>query len=106
MLCSWTSQDITFDCTGVGIEEQVMGELTLFPNPTDGMVRMRFPATMQGDALLTVHDISGRAVLGNKLFVAPSAEQAMDWSVLPNGVYTVSLVNNDVRHIARINIAH
>lgn len=106
VLCSWTSQDITFDCTGVGIEERVWGELVLFPNPTDGTVRMRFPMEMQGDAQITIHDVSGRVVSGSTLFVTPGAERAMDWSALPSGVYTVSLISNDVRHIARINIAH
>lgn len=105
VLCSWTSPALTFDCTTVGIREHVLGQLVLFPNPTDGWVRIRIPHGMQDDAMLVLHDVSGREVASTRVLATSGTEQVFDWSGLPNGVYSVAIVSEDVKHIARINIA-
>lgn len=106
VLCSWTSPELTFDCTGVGVAERTTEELALFPNPTDGLVRLRLPETMNGEAMLMVHDPAGRRIMGQVLSITPGMDGILDLSALPNGVYGVSLINRDLRSVARIIIAH
>lgn len=106
VLCTWTSSLLTYDCTGVGMTERGTNGLVLYPNPTNGELRVRYPDTLNGAARLRVTDVAGRVVYTAQMNATPGAEQAVDLNLLPNGMYVVELGNGSMAHTARVSIVH
>lgn len=78
-------------CGLVGIEEDALANLSIFPNPTSGEV---FINGLKTDALVEVMDLSGRIVHQDR-FVGSGAVQRLDLGALQNGNYRVILRSND-----------
>lgn len=106
VLCSWTSPNLTFDCTGVGMDELTTGDLTIYPNPTSGDVRIRCPKDMSGPALLRIMDVTGRSISTEAIDMVSTADRIVNLSTLPNGSYIIELANDQVRRSTRINLVH
>jgi len=84
----WTS------ITGMG-EENI--EMTLFPNPTNGAMTMKF--SNNDAAMVNVTDITGRKV--GSLPVNYTKQIDADFSDLSNGVYILEVINSDNKVIAK-----
>ena len=106
VLCSWTSPNITFDCTGVGVGEQTIGDLLVYPNPTNGDISIRCPKGMSGPALLRIMDVTGRVVTLDAISLASTLDRSVSLAALPNGSYIIELSNEQERRSARINLLH
>ena len=79
----WTVVDIP------GIEGTTSPAWSLFPNPADAVIHVRFPAATEwllGDWTVNFYDASGKRVHS-----APAASSPMDASALARGIYTVHL---------------
>lgn len=90
--CSGTSsQDI--EVTGVGIHALAasLGNVTIFPNPTDGVVHIRFDR-VNDRVLLRVSDMYGRSVHESQL--QPKDNHLLDISGLAAGVYHLVLTDS------------
>jgi hypothetical protein len=74
-----------------GIEGTQSPAWSLFPNPADALVHIRFPAAAEwilGDWSVDFYDASGKRVHS-----APAFSSPMDVSFLARGVYTVHLTH-------------
>ena len=99
-------EDIVMDSTLlVTTPEQIPSDdgLTVFPNPTNGMVYLAPPSDMIGPSQLNVLDAAGRVVLssaprvaGNELLLR------QDLSSLPPGVYMLEFWNGSRRWTQRV----
>jgi hypothetical protein len=97
-LCAWTvmandaSMDNDTNCvqlqTYVGLEERAVEKLTLFPNPTNGLLRIDDLITGRYD--LRVFEASGREVLHEQR-LAQGGPVMVDLQGLADGTYRIQL---------------
>lgn len=73
-------------------EEGPLAQLRLFPNPTTGAVILQ-AATAQPDLVLTVTNLTGQE-LGRFNVLRQTAQQQLDLSFLPAGLYLVQMHND------------
>ncbi len=77
-------------------------EISVNPNPTSGMVTLRFKEKITGDCLLTVSDIYGRIFQSKILENAGGNEQAVDLAGLPAGMYLLTLSNESGSYCSKV----
>ena len=70
--------------------------LSFYPNPSEGMLGIR---GVTGNLRLTIHDLSGRTVAG---YTLGPGDTAIDVSVLPQGIYEVTLQMGGKRATRRL----
>lgn len=104
-LCSWTSPELTYDCS-VGIDEQTVGTLQLFPNPSQGILRVVVPEGADGSLVLTVRDMAGRSVAQQTVVGRAGNEIVLDLSHLPDGLYLTTLGHEALWYTGKVNILH
>lgn len=104
VLCSWTSPLLTFDCTGIGMEEFTAGALMFHPNPNDGTFALVLPAGTGQVREVVLHDVAGRRVAERSVSGLPGERVMLDFSHLPQGMYLVTLTDGHMRHAGRLNI--
>ena len=102
MLIMWTSNSTirdagwSFDFTvdGVGVEETVVENLNIFPNPTTGMLNVKFNAEKQGDMQIKLVSITGQVVI-DELITDNSGQytKTIDISDQAKGVYLLSIIS-------------
>ena len=77
-------------------EATALSDVTLMPNPTSGMVTIRF-GEAASDARISVLDATGKIVKEEMLYNTASVNHTLDLSTFAQGVYTVRIVaGNDV----------
>jgi phosphatidylserine/phosphatidylglycerophosphate/cardiolipin synthase-like enzyme len=84
----------------VGIDEHAnaLSSFTVYPNPTNDQLHLRFTQAEGGKATATVVDATGRMMLTQKVGGAYGTNvDIIDTSVLPEGCYVVILANQGVR---------
>lgn len=74
--------------TVVGITENSLQQVSLYPNPSDGNFTVR---NISGNAVLKVYDLAGRVVAQQQL--QPNATQQINLSGMEAGVYSVTIEN-------------
>ncbi len=103
VLCTWTSPALNPDCSTTGIQEQPVGQLMIYPNPSNGTFQLELPKEMMGTTHVQVMDLTGRTV-------ADEAVQGNRTSLylqhLPNGLYTVTAQGNNAGFTSKISIQH
>ncbi len=95
ILCTWTSPALVKqDCSdyNIGINENNMGTLQLFPNPNTGRFTMQLPSDFRGTANLRVMDLAGRIVARQEL--NGTGMTVVQLPELPNGLYALALESN------------
>jgi len=93
--CSDTSNCIVVDQVGLFFPSSAV--ISLYPNPTDGMVNLELPA--QEGAIAMIYDAQGKLI-----FTSNNAKngEAFDLSKLTTGVYTFKIQLNNLIHIEKI----
>jgi hypothetical protein len=93
--CSDTSNCIVVDQVGLFFPSSAV--ISLYPNPTDGMVTLELPA--QEGAIAMIYDAQGKLI-----FTSNNAKngEAFDLSKLTTGVYTFRIQLNNLIHIEKI----
>lgn len=87
--CSATfSQDIAVVGVGIGGLGEALGNVSVFPNPTNGMLHIRFDR-VPDRVILQVNDINGRSVIHRQLL--SSDQHVLDMGGLAPGVYILVL---------------
>jgi peptidase C10-like protein/type IX secretion system substrate protein/Spi protease inhibitor/CUB-like protein len=88
------SLDFTVD--GVGVEETVVDNLSIFPNPTTGMLNVKFYAEKQGDMQVKLVSISGQVIF-NEVITADAGQynRSFDISNQAKGIYLMSIMSDD-----------
>jgi hypothetical protein len=93
--CSDTSNCIVVDQVGLFFPSSAV--ISLYPNPTDGMVTLELPA--QEGAVAMIYDAQGKLI-----FTSNNAKngEEFDLSKLTTGVYTFKIQLNNLIHIEKI----
>ncbi len=102
-LCSINSPVLNEDC-GVGINENFVNGMHVFPNPGDGAFRLVLPEGFGGQGRLEVLDISGRSVADRMLQDHSGRGVDCNLEHLPAGRYTLILSSGGVRAYTPIAI--
>jgi len=88
--------------SGTGVNELAGTTISLFPNPTNGLVTLDL-AGITGRTEISLTDAAGRVVMNQ---VTSSERLVMDASALSNGIYVMTLRNaNDVMS-TRLSVQH
>lgn len=103
VLCTVNSVALYGTC-GVGVNENAVQEMHVFPNPGTGVFRMVMPDGFNGRNQLAVVDIAGRKMEERTLQVIRGEGLEQDLSHLPAGRYTLILTNGAKRAYAPISI--
>ncbi len=103
VLCTVNSLALYGSC-GVGIKENMVQAMHIFPNPGTGLFRVVMPEGFDGRNQLVVVDIAGRKVEERTLQVIAGEGLDQDLSHLPAGRYTLILSNGAKRAYAPISI--
>lgn len=89
----------------VGIEDQAAQEpMLLYPNPTDGLVRLRGSLDIPANARVVVSDVHGRTVLDQNW--GRVSALGLDLSALVDGVYLVRVPGNRAMRPDRAILRH
>ena len=89
----------------IGIKENAPdGNITIYPNPTDGLLNIAIKIRMQQLNLLLV-DINGQEVFRESLQnIQPGYVRQIDISKLAKGIYFIKLMNNDHLYTEKVVI--
>ena len=73
--------------------ENIMLEMSVFPNPSFGEVTIQSPILESGNTQILVFDVNGKLLLEkNEL---QRDDVSLDLSFLPNGMYVIQLMNQE-----------
>ena len=88
------SLDFTVD--GVGFEETQVENLSIYPNPTTGMLNVKFDAEKQGDVQVKLISINGQVIF-NEIMSASSSQynNSFDISDQAKGIYLLSITSDN-----------
>jgi hypothetical protein len=101
--------DVVIEVNGIPVlglfENESLPGMQVVPNPADAMLTMTFNA-LEGMGVVTITDLNGRTVSSQQLSQINQRTFTYDSSVLPNGVYMVSLENAGKVYTQRVVVAH
>lgn len=86
--CSDTSNCIRID--NVGLNDNIMDEVNIYPNPTQGNIEMSFSKTIE-QATVRVYDMTGKIIQSFEIVNTPQHSFYLKGG---NGVYTIEMTNN------------
>ena len=93
----------------VGIDEAnaLDRRLTLFPNPTDGMMSLSFDLPTATNVGFVVTDLAGKQVLASsRSFGSGEQRHALDLSALTNGSYLVQVSADGMTATRKVTVSH
>ena len=88
--CVGTSPDFAYNVVGL---EELTSSISIFPNPTNGLVTISTNRVENGTATIQVKDLSGRIVL-DSITIASTSSQ-VDLFNLNEGMYIIEIVSNN-----------
>jgi len=100
-----TTDTVTFtidNCTG--IDEKGGAALTVFPNPSNGLVYVDFGAAISEEVDLTVLDVSGKAVFNQVIGTTNQSRVELNLSDFPVGLYYINLVSAEATSTHKITL--
>ena len=89
-------------CVSLSVDEPGQADhgLVVFPNPSQGLVQLKFEGHAAGE--LNVYDMAGRSVHAERFVASGESIYALDLSHLPPGIYTLHLQDADRRFTTRL----
>jgi len=94
------SNCIVSPTTGVEVENNAIGLLSVYPNPTTGMLHYNMNLKEQGELLVSIYDLSGRMLREDHLGMMQNGEQEVevDYTDVAAGtyLYTIQIGGNKV----------
>jgi len=100
--CGTVSDTLNFT---VGMGENALATLRVFPNPTTGLVRVEFPMRTSGTAMVRVLSITGAQLTAtNAQFAAGTATVDLDLRGLASGLYLLEVQTEEATGVQRLVI--
>jgi hypothetical protein len=100
--CGTVSDTLNFT---VGMGENALATLRVFPNPTTGLVRVEFPMQSSGTAMVRVLSITGAQLTAtNAQFAAGTASVDLDLRGLASGLYLLEVQTEEATGVQRLVI--
>ncbi len=103
MLIMWSTNStvrdegwsLNFAVDGVGVEETTFENLSIYPNPTTGLLNVKFDAEKQGDMQVKLVSINGQTIF-NELVTSNAGHYntTFDISNEAKGVYLLSIISD------------
>ncbi|MDH7911339.1 BspA family leucine-rich repeat surface protein [Winogradskyella sp. SYSU M77433] len=90
----WTITDGGLDCSGLNIEELLVENIDLYPNPTEGIINIESPSYINIDTI-EIYTLSGQPV-----GVANFGNKQMNLENLKSGIYFIKLIY-DKRYVIK-----
>ncbi len=104
MLIMWSTNSTirdegwSFDFTvdGVGVEETIVENLNVYPNPTTGMLNVKFDAEKQGNIEVKLVSINGQVIF-NEMMTTTSGQYNTSFDISDNakGIYLLSITSDN-----------
>ncbi|HLW39386.1 MAG TPA: T9SS type A sorting domain-containing protein, partial [Brumimicrobium sp.] len=85
------------DCDYLSIEEELLANISLYPNPTNGLLNIE--GLTDGNYELSIVDVNGRIVKAANTY---TTNTSLDMTDIQNGVYLVRIKKNDAERVIRI----
>ena len=106
-LGGWLSnQDININ-DGLAIGDFELGELEVWPNPTQGIVNIHINTATNNPVAISLFDIQGRKVFSTtKKATSGTFTNRLDFSAVANGVYLLDIQQGNKKTTKRIVINH
>ena len=80
---------------GVGFEETSVENLSIYPNPTSGMLNIKFDAENTENVIIKLTSVNGQVVLNNEISNATgNFNQSFDISNQAKGIYLLSIISD------------
>ncbi len=77
-------------------ENDLMHQIAIFPNPSNGLTNVEVSGAVNNDANLEILDLTGRLIYSEKMnATANFAESFVDVSTYKSGTYLVKIITND-----------
>lgn len=102
MLIMWSSNptikdegwSFNYTVDGVGVEETKFEDLSIYPNPTTGMLNVNFYAEKQGEIEVKLVNINGQVIL-NEVVTSSNGQYNSSFDISNNakGVYLLSIIS-------------
>jgi PKD repeat protein len=86
----------------VGVDEQSEPSLSLYPNPSKGLVYVRNSAPLSGQVSISILSSTGFQVYHEQLIL--SGDHALDLSGFENGMYLIVLSYQGIKHTKRVSL--
>jgi hypothetical protein len=100
--CQQVSQQQVVNASLVGMDVASQPGTLRVLNGADGQIRVNYSAPSAHHLGLSVLALDGREVMNMPLGTASEVSRSIDLSGLPTGVYLISLMADDHRHMARV----
>ncbi len=104
LMLAWTTngsikgQGWKFDyhVDGVGFEETIVENLAIYPNPTTGILNIKFDAEKQGDIKVKLISVNGQVIFNKEISgVSGQYNYSFDISNQAKGIYLLSIVSDN-----------
>ena len=90
--------------TSVAAVSGLSGNISIYPNPSHGMLNISWKDTHNESATITVTDITGRTVYNSSFSLTPPGDIQADLSTLKAGIYIINIRAEDINYTQRIVI--
>lgn len=88
---------------GVENNSSLIGQVVLYPNPSDGIVNISFDASASGVASIRIADVIGKVIINQKVTVSEGGNKFMfDLADYSKGIYFVELNDESSRTVQRL----
>lgn len=85
-----------FHVDGVGLEETTVENLAIYPNPTTGMLNIKFDAEKQGNVRVKLISVSGQVVFNEEMNpVSGQYNNSFDIGDRAKGIYLLSIISDN-----------
>jgi hypothetical protein len=82
---------------GIGLEENLLSKLSIYPNPTNGRVTIDLNQFIEQDITISLHSIDGKELLQRELRSNEEGRLELDLSHLPRATYFMQI--NGQQHV-------
>jgi hypothetical protein len=89
-----TATSLTLQVTGVGVQENLSGRLSLYPNPASESVTLILPEVMKAEGNVQILDLQGKVMFST--LVLPGTKQiSLNLETIKSGIYFVSIQTSE-----------
>ena len=76
--------------------------MSVYPNPTEGLIIINLNLELESNLSLSLSNSVGQIVYNKNLGKLTKLNESFDWSMLPKGIYTISLNINGQKTFEKI----
>lgn len=84
--------DICFDIVTIGVNENVAGQIEMYPNPTSDLLNVDLQTSEYNSALLRVVNVNGKVMSEHKI---NKGINKIDAAKLESGIYIIQILSED-----------